>query len=149
MGTSKTIYEREDVWYPWKCVSLVKSNGASVDFTIDNEISMMLFLHVFHRKIYKPANGTNFLRDYKLQKIKMKLQFEADYKQLSICHMFQLAIFNTLLEKQRIAALYMKKSMKIDREAQNRIFYKKVDPITKRRRDPTFDERTLRLANLI
>ena len=65
MGTSKTIYEREDIWYPWKCVSLVKSNGSTVDFTISEESTLMSFLHFFHRKIYKPAPGTNFLKQYK------------------------------------------------------------------------------------
>lgn len=146
--TSQSVYEKEDIWYPWKCVSLVKANGTTLDFTITDESMIISFLHFFHQKIHKPTEST-FLKQYKWQKIKMKLDFEGTYKQLTMSHMFQLAIFCTLIQKQRIAAIEIKKSLKNDRDAYHRIFYPLVDPITSKRRDPTFDEQVDRLSNLI
>ena len=54
--------------------------------------------------ICKPAADNKFLRNFKMQKIRMKLNYEARQTQLHLSHMIQLAIFRTLLEKQRMAA---------------------------------------------
>lgn len=72
------IYNKEELWYPWKCVSLVRENGNTLDLTIGDENSMMCFLHCLYHLICKPREDNNFLKEFKLRKIKMKLHFEAD-----------------------------------------------------------------------
>ena len=67
----------EECWQPWKCVSLVNANGKTIDFTIGEENSMMAFIHVFYKLIYEPPIDVKFLRDFKISKIKMKLNYEA------------------------------------------------------------------------
>jgi hypothetical protein len=32
-----SLYNKDDIWYPWKCVSLVKQNGISIDLTLSDE----------------------------------------------------------------------------------------------------------------
>lgn len=68
---------KDDIWYAWKCITLVKANGTTVDLTIADDTSIISFLHYFYSKIYKPATGDNFLQQFKIRKIKMKLRFEA------------------------------------------------------------------------
>ena len=84
-----------------------------------------------------------------MQKIKMKLNFEARQTHLHLSHMIQLAIFRTLIEKQRIASSYLQQALKIDSQAMHSVFYKSVDPRTNTLREPNSDEQTSRLANLI
>ena len=63
--------------------------------------------------------------------------------------MFQLAIFKTLLEKQRIAAYELQQSLKLDSQAFHSLFYRTVDTATNSLREPTNDEQIDRLVGLI
>ena len=78
-GTSmrSMAYNREDCWYPWKCISLVRTDGKTLDITIEGDNSLICFLHAMYQLICKPAADSKFLRDFKMQKIRMKLNFEA------------------------------------------------------------------------
>lgn len=75
---------------------------------------MLCFIHYMYSIIHKPRPQMRFLRRFKLQKMKMKLRFESIQSQMLLAHMFQLAIFKTLLEKQRLAAFELQKSLKMD-----------------------------------
>ena len=69
-----TMDGKEDCcWHPWKCVSLVRSDGKTLDLTIDDDNKTICFLHVAYHLICKPPAQSRFLRDFKLQKIKLKL----------------------------------------------------------------------------
>ena len=70
-------YNREDCWYPWKCISLVRSDGKTLDITIADDNSMICFIHAMYHLVCKPPADSRFLREYKMQKIRMKLSFEA------------------------------------------------------------------------
>ena len=96
---SIAAYNKEDCWYQWKCISLVRSDGKTLDLTIADEKSMICLIHAAYHLICKPPAGSKFLREFKMQKIRMKLNFEARQSQLHLSHMFQLAIFRTLIEK--------------------------------------------------
>lgn len=110
-----TMDGKEDCcWHPWKCVSLVRSDGKTLDLTIDDDNKTICFLHVAYHLICKPPTQSRFLRDFKLQKIKLKLQAEARHTQLHLSHMIQLAIFRTLIEKQKMAAFDLQSALKID-----------------------------------
>ena len=97
LASSNTREKKEEIWYPWKCVSLVQTNGTTLDLSIGDDSSLLAFIHVFYKLICAPERGSRFMREFKLMKIKMKLHFEANSNKLHICHMFQLAIFKTLL----------------------------------------------------
>ena len=67
-------YKKNDIWSPWKCVSLTRTDGKTLDFVIGDDNSMMVFIHVFYKLICKPDPKHRILRDFKLNKIKMKLR---------------------------------------------------------------------------
>ena len=144
-----TAYTKDEIWHPWKCVSLVRSDGSTLDLTIGDENSMLAFTHCFYSLICKPAANSRFLREIKIKKTKLKLKFEARSLQLELGHMFQIAIFKTLLDKQRLATAALQKALKLDGQAFHSVFYRSVDAATNSLREPTQDEQVERLANLI
>ena len=81
------MYEQDDIWYPWKCVSLVRKDGTTLDLTIGDDCNMLAFIHSIFRLVCKPPLESNFLREFKLNKIKMKLNFEAKASQMHLRHM--------------------------------------------------------------
>ena len=109
----------------------------------------MGFLHAFYKLIMEPPAENKFLREFKLMKIKMKLNYEAKQSQINLSHMFQLAIFKTLLEKQRMAAAELQQSLRLDSQAFHSIFYRSVDLRTNSLREPTNDEQIDRLTGLL
>jgi len=98
---------------------------------------MLCFLHSLHHIVIKPGESSSFFKDYKLRKMKMKLSFEAEASQLHLSHMFQIAIFKTLLQKQRIAAAELQRSLRLDNQAFHSVFYRSVDAGTNSLREPS------------
>ena len=80
-------YSKEDCWYAWKCVSLIRADGKTLDISIADDKSLICFLHAVYHLICKPPAKSKFLRDFKMQKIKMKLNFEARQTHLHLSHM--------------------------------------------------------------
>ena len=74
---SYSAEKKEELWYPWKCISLAQNNGTTLDLTIGDESALLAFIHVFYKLICKPPKGNRFMREFKLMKIKMKLHFDA------------------------------------------------------------------------
>lgn len=68
--------ENPDTFYPWQCITLVRSHSTT-DFVIKDESDMMALLHVLHYLIYKPKSGTRFMLLYKMMKLQMKLSYQA------------------------------------------------------------------------
>ena len=79
---------QEDCWLPWKCVSLVRNNGTTLDITLNGDAETITFIHTFYKLICEPPIGSKFLREFKLKKIKMKLRYEARKSQMTLSHMF-------------------------------------------------------------
>ena len=67
----------EDCWHPWKCISLVRVDGKTIDLTIENENQMMCFIHAMYKFIIKPPMGNKFLHEFKMMKFRMKLTYMA------------------------------------------------------------------------
>ena len=67
---------------------------------------------------------------------------------MALSHMFKLAIFKTLLQKQFLAAFDLQQSLTHRRAIQS-IYFKTEDINTKVLREPTNDEKIHRLAKLI
>ena len=63
--------------------------------------------------------------------------------------MFQLAIFKTLVERQRLAEVELKKVLPGDMQAHHSLFYKSVDVKTGLLRQPTTSEKVDRLSDLL
>ena len=63
--------------------------------------------------------------------------------------MFQLAIFKTLVERQRLAEIELKKVLPGDMQAHHSLFYKSVDVKTGMLRPPTTSEKVDRLSDLL
>ena len=63
--------------------------------------------------------------------------------------MFQLAIFKTLLEKQRLAEVELKKLLPDDTQAHHSLFYQSVDTKTGLLRPPSKNEKVGRLSDLL
>ena len=76
--------DKEECHYPWKCVSLVRADGKTLDLTIENESQMMCFIHVFYKLICKPPAGNKFLREFKMMKFRMKLAYMARKQEVLI-----------------------------------------------------------------
>jgi hypothetical protein len=110
---------------------------------------MVCFLHVFYKQMCKPPAESRFLKEFKLMKFKMKLQFEARNSHLNLSHMFQLAILKTLCEKERMAFAALKESLQHDTAALHSLFYRSVDLKTNMLREPSNDEKIDRLASKI
>lgn len=67
----------KDCQIPWRCVSLVRTDGKTLDFTINDENAMFSFIHATFKLIFQPPVHSKFMRDFKLKKFRMKLNFEA------------------------------------------------------------------------
>ena len=52
---NEPIKLKEDIWTAWKCVSLVSTNGQTLDLTIGNEATLMSFIHCMYSIIFRPA----------------------------------------------------------------------------------------------
>ena len=74
---SMALYMKEDCWYAWKCVSLIRADGKTLDLTMSDDKSIICFIHAVYHLICKPPAESKFLRDFKMQKMKMKLNYEA------------------------------------------------------------------------
>jgi hypothetical protein len=88
--------QQHELWHSWKQVSLVNRSCETLDLILDNEDTILPFLHVLHKQILQQSNS-QFLREYKILKVRHKLQHEAASQRLSISHLFQIAIFKTIL----------------------------------------------------
>ena len=43
------IYSKEEVWYPWKCISLVRKDGKTLDLTVGDSNSMISLYHALYK----------------------------------------------------------------------------------------------------
>ena len=82
------LYDQEEIWYPWKCVTLVRKDGTTLDLTIGDDCNMLCFIQVLFKLVCKPLPESYFLREFKIMKVKMKINFEAKASQMLVSHMF-------------------------------------------------------------
>lgn len=142
-------YGQDGIFHPWKCISLHKAGGSTLDLVIEDDQNLVAFYHACFRLLHDPPLGSKYLREMKQQRIRHKINFEAKASQISVSQFFQVAIFKTLLDKQRMAAADLQKAVKLDKQAFHALFYKLVDSSTNLCREPTENETVGRLANMI
>lgn len=83
-------------FYPWECLSLVRSNYTTFDIVVKDYNDLFCLLHFVFKKLFAPEEHVNFMRLFKCLKFKMKVQYEAWNRKLSVGTFINFAILKTL-----------------------------------------------------
>ena len=109
----------EGIFYSWECISLIRSNGTTLDLVIPDQSHLMALIHFTHMHVDKPEEKLgekmkNFLSVYKKLKFKMKLSYESWNRRITLGQLIQNAVFKTLVQIYRITGFQLQKFLKSD-----------------------------------
>lgn len=100
-------------FYAWECISLLKTNGTTLDLVVKNETDLMAALSVFLRLIYKQPDCSQ-MKVFQLLKLKMKLSYQCYRRKTVFSHLILKAINKSVNEKLKIASLDLHRFLKND-----------------------------------
>ena len=75
-GICRDLKQQEVKFEPWQCISLVRINGTTLDFTVDDTVEAMSMIHVCYRLIKKLSERCVFMPTFLNMRVKMKIGYQ-------------------------------------------------------------------------
>ena len=85
----------EDIFYPWECLSIFRSNFTTLDLQIKDYHHLLALMHVLHKNAYK-IEADGFMKVYIQLKYKMKMAYMAWSRDIPVATLFRFAVLKTL-----------------------------------------------------